>query len=56
MEKPTSHLTEMPVPVADSTAEGVVPFAVDVAGHGSSVHVGRVQLLFGLHVAVSIVE
>ena len=32
-----AHVTAMPVPVADSTAEGVVPLAAAVAGHGSSV-------------------
>ena len=46
----------MLVPVADSGAEGVVPSSVDVVGHGSSVHVGRIQLLSGLQVAVADVE
>ena len=46
-------MTIIPVPVADFGAEGVVPLAVVVAGHGSSMHVGRSQVLSGLQVAVS---
>ena len=37
VEYPVAHVTAMPVPVADSTAEGVVPLATVVVGHGSSV-------------------
>ena len=37
VEYPVAHVTAMPVPVADSTAEGVVPLAAVVVGHGSSV-------------------
>ena len=46
----------MPVPVADSFTEGVVPLAGPISGHGSSVHVGRTQLLLELQVAVAVVE
>ena len=37
VEYPVAHVTAMSVPVADSTAAGVVPLAAAVAGHGSSV-------------------
>ena len=37
VEYPVAHVTAMPVPVTDSTAEGVVPLAAAVAGHGSSI-------------------
>ena len=37
VEYPVAHVTAMLVPVADSTAEGVVPLAAAVVGHGSSV-------------------
>ena len=37
VEYPVAHVTAIPVPVADSTAEGVVPLAAAVVGHGSSV-------------------
>ena len=46
----------MPVPVGELGAKGVVPLAVGVVGHGSSVHVGRTQLLSRLQVALSVVE
>jgi len=46
----------MEEPVADSTADGVEPLAALVAGHGSSSHVGRFQVLSGLQVAVADVE
>ena len=42
----------MPVPVADSSADGVVPIAVAVARQGSSMHVGRSHMLSALQVAV----
>ena len=37
VEYPVAHVAARPVPVADSTAEGVVPLAATVAGHGVSV-------------------
>ena len=41
VEYPEAHVTAMLVPVADSTADGVVPLAAAVAGHGSSVDITR---------------
>ena len=36
---PVAQVTEILVPVADSSAEGTVPLAVPVLGQGSSTHV-----------------
>ena len=47
---------EAVVSLLDSGAEGVLPSAEAVAGHGSSSHVGRSQLSSALHVAVDVVE
>jgi hypothetical protein len=54
-EYPLAQVTSISVPVGDNGAEGILTFA-SVAGQGSSLQVGSVQVLSALQVAVSDVE
>jgi hypothetical protein len=54
--RPFAQVTAIPEPVGDCWAAGVVPEAAGVAGHGSSKHLGKTQVLSGLQVAVPLVD
>jgi hypothetical protein len=56
VEYPLAQVTSISVPVGDTAAIGVMPSAASVAGQGSSLQVGSVQVLSALQVAVSDVE